>query len=381
MHFSTITGLEEAKQTLSQAITNNHMAHAQLFFGNEGSANLALALAYVTYLYCENKQNGDACGVCPSCSKTNKMIHPDVHFVFPVINKKAESSSDDDGPKKAISSSYIKEFRQLIQQNPYANINNWMELLDAENKQPNISVEESRNIIRLVSMQAYEGGYKVILIWYPELMHATAANALLKILEEPPAQTLFLLVSNYPDRLLPTILSRTQLVKIRSFTNEEIAKHLVKNNECDEQQANDLALIADGNLNEAYRVSSVTESSFQQFFRDWMRLCFKFNLAELIGVSNQFQQLGREAQKNLIHYGLSSARNAFVLGMGNTDLVKADPQNLQFLQGFSKAVTSRNIDSVFFQLNTAYYHIERNANPKIVFLDTSIQIARAFALK
>jgi DNA polymerase III subunit delta' len=380
MFFRNIIGLDETKKMLANAVDNNHMAHAQLFFGQEGSANLALALAYIAYLFCENKQNGDACGECSSCRKTSKMIHPDVNYIFPVINKK-EANSDEEGTKKALSSSFIKEFRQMVIENPYSNLKNWMETIEAENKQPLIPVEESRNIVKTVSMQAFEGGYKVLLIWYPELMNLTAANALLKILEEPPAQTLFLLVSNAPDKLLPTILSRTQLLKVRSFTNEEISEYLVKNNNCEPEQANDLALIADGNLNEAFKVYNVTESSFQQFFRDWMRMCYKFNLVELIKMANTFHQLGREAQKNLIQYGITALRNSFVYGMGAENLVKADSANMEFIRGFSKAVNSKNIDGLFSNLNTAYYHIERNGNPKLVFLDTSIQLVRAFAIK
>jgi DNA polymerase III subunit delta' len=380
MFFRDITGLEETKKTLANAIDNNHIAHAQLFFGQDGSANLALAMAYIAYLFCENKQNGDACGECSSCRKTSKMIHPDVNYVFPVINKK-DSSADDEGPKKALSSFFVKEFRQLILQNSYANLQNWMEAIEAENKQPIISAEESRNIVKLVSMQAFEGGYKVLLIWYPELMNQTAANALLKILEEPPAQTLFLLVSNAPDRLLPTIISRTQLIKVRSFNNEEISQHLIKHHNCEPEQANDLALIADGNMNEAFKVYNVTESSFQQFFRDWMRMCYKFNLVELVKMANNFQQLGREAQKNLIHYGITALRNSFVYSMGAEELVKADSTNKEFIKGFSKAVNPKNIDNLFSNLNTAYYHIERNGNPKLIFLDTSIQLVKAFAIK
>lgn len=378
MFFRNITGLAEIKKTLANAIDNNHIAHAQLFFGQEGSANMALAMAYISYLFCENKQNGDSCGECSSCRKTSKMIHPDVNYIFPVIKK--ESSGDDES-KKGLSTAYIKEFRQLILQNPYSDLKNWMQAIDAENKQPIISAEESRNVVKTVSLQAFEGGYKVLLIWYPETMNQTASNALLKILEEPPAKTIFILVSNAPDRLLPTILSRTQLIKVRSFTNEEISEHLVQYNECEPTQANDLALIADGNLNEAFKVYNVTESSFQQFFRDWMRMCYKFNLVEIIKMGNEFQQLGREAQKNLIHYGITALRNSFVYGMGGEELVKVDSVNKDFIKGFSKAVNPKNIDGLFSNLNTAYYHIERNGNPKLIFLDTSIQLVRAFAIK
>lgn len=372
MLFSEIPGLEEIKQTLIQSVVANHVHHAQLFMGTEGSANLALALAYATYINCENKGEHDSCGQCPSCIKFNKLAHPDINFVFPVSTTKQV-------PKEPMSSSFLKDWRNFVLENPYATVNDWGNFIGAENKQLNIGVEESRNIVKTLSLKAFEAEYKILFIWYPENMHVSAANALLKILEEPPYKTIFLLVTNNSEKLLTTILSRTQKIKIRSFTEEEISAALQQKQQVEAKKATQLAYLADGNYNEALRLLKEVEEDHHLFFRDWMRVCYKKNnLTELTEWAENFHKMGREVQKSLLLYGLNILRETLVYSLTGGDLVRLASEDLKFVEGFSKVLSEEKVEMICRNLNEAHYHIERNANAKIVFLDVSLIISRIF---
>jgi len=371
--FSEIPGLEEIKKTLIHSVRSNHVHHAQLFMGSEGTANLALALAYATYLNCEDKKEDDSCGQCSSCIKFKKLAHPDINFVFPVSTTKAVT-------KDPVSSLFLKDWRSFVLENPYGSLNQWGNFIGAENKQLNISVEESRNIIKTLSLKAFEAEYKVLLIWYPENMHVSAANAILKILEEPPYKTIFLLVTNNSERLLTTILSRTQKIKIPAFSEEEIKVALKQKLEVDDKKASQLAYLADGNLNEAFRLFKEVEEDHHLFFRDWMRVCYKKNnLLELVDWSENFQKLGREVQKSLILYGLNILRETLIYRVaGSGELVRLASEDLKFVEGFSKVLSEEKVERICGQLNEVFYHIERNANPKIAFLDVSLFISQVF---
>ncbi|MBX9850165.1 MAG: DNA polymerase III subunit delta [Cytophagaceae bacterium] len=369
MLFSEIPGLDEVKKTLINSVKSNHVHHAQLFMGTEGSANLAMAIAYATYINCEEKKEDDSCGTCPSCIKFKKLAHPDINFVFPISTTK-------NIPKDPMSSLFMKEWRTFVLENPYGNLNDWANHIGAENKQLNISVEESRNIIKTLSLKAFEAEYKILFIWQPENLHTSAANALLKILEEPPVKTVFLLVANNLEKILGTIQSRTQKVKIRSFTDDELKKGLVSKFQMEEKKASQLAYMADGNFNEALRLDQEAEEDHHVFFRDWMRICYKKNnWPELIEWSENFQKLGREMQKSLLQYGLNMLRETLVYSYAGDKLVRLQNEDLKFVQGFSKVLNEPKVEAIAEQLNQAHYHIERNANPKITFLDVSLYIS------
>lgn len=365
MLFKEIGGLTETKQMLIQSVRNRHVAHAQLFLGNEGSANLAMALAYATYLNCENKQPEDACGQCAACIKINKLIHPDLHSVFPVAATKKVS-------KDPLSEHFMAEWRSFTKANPYASLTDWLTRIGTENRQPNISVEESRQVLQKLSLKAFEAEFKIMLLWLPEYLHVSAANALLKILEEPPANTVFLLVAQSADKLLTTIQSRTQLVQIRSFTNQEIWHQLVDTHGVEAKRAAQLAHLAEGNLNEAIRLSQEEKNDPHETFRDWMRLCFRASYAELIEWAEKFGKMSREGQKSLLQYGMSMVRESLVFPYQE---VRLEGEERTFVEGFTKVINARKAEMLYHYLNDAYYHVERNASPKIVFLDTSLQIA------
>ena len=378
MQFAQIVGLDEVKQTLVSGVKNNHVAHAQLFFSKEGGANLALALAYATFLNCENRthESTDSCGRCASCYKFGKLIHPDLHFVFPTATTKEISKREE-----AVSTAFLREWRTFLTENPYANLKQWATALGAEGKQCIIPVHEGRNIIRSLSLKAFEAEYKILVIWLPELMNINAANAILKILEEPPAKTIFLLVSNSIENMLVTILSRTQLLNIRDFTNQEIETYLVQHQNLPAERAANLALLAEGNLNAALLMQGQDHNLSYEAFRDWMRLCFKPDLVGLLKEAEQFATLDKENQKSLLQYGLILLRQALIVKFAGEQLVKLPPETLAFAKNFGSVLSANNIRQLYEQLNQTLQHLERNASAKIVFYSLSLHIAQILKLK
>jgi len=372
MRFSDITGYDTLKKKLIQTVQQGHIAHAQLFLGPEGGPNLTLALAYLTYLNCQNKQPDDSCGECNACVKNVKCIHPDVHFVFPVSSTKNIKGKD------VVSTSFLSEWRNFIIQDPYNNASGWNSFFGGENKQLNISKEESRNIIRDLSLKAFEGDYKIMLIWLPEYMHPSAANGILKILEEPPENTVFLLVANDEKKLLSTIVSRTQIIQIRPFHDEEIKQLLVDHHFIEESKASQIAHLVDGNINEALRLAREVEDDSHKMFRDWIRLCYMGNHLELVKWTDKFSKMSKIAQQTLFQYGLSMMREALIIGNNELELSRLMGPELEFIKKFSKTLSLKVIESLTEELTQAYYHIERNAHSKILFLSVSLKINEIF---
>ncbi len=388
MQFTDIYGLHEVKKSLIQSADAGQVAHAQLFLGPEGSANLAMALAFATYLNCEKRHPNGSYDADPSADKMERLIHPDFHFVFPVSATKNITGKD------VISDSYIKEWRSFLQENPYGNVADWSAHFGGENKQLNISKEESRHIIRKLSLKAFEGRYKIVLLWMPEYLHPAAANGILKILEEPPEHTVFLLVTHDAEKLLPTIISRTQIVDIPAFSDEEIIHILTEKedagNEKQHIRIQQTATLADGNLNQAFRLMHEVEEDSHQLFRQWMRLCYTRDYTKMVEMADQFQKLGKEAQKSLLHYGLSMMRETLIMQSVDTlqaagqvedtisiekVLIRLKGDELSFVANFSKVIDFGKVDQITRLLNEAHYHLERNASPKIIFLDISLRIA------
>ncbi|ALI99694.1 DNA polymerase III subunit [Rufibacter tibetensis] len=367
MQFSQIYGHQGTKQLLLNSVKSQHVAHAQLFLGSDGSANMALALAYAQYLNCEDPQPLDSCGVCPSCNKISKRIHPDLNFVMPVTKVKDQD---------ALSKNFVTQWRAFLSDSPYQTLNDWMQFIGAENKQGTIPVGESRELVRMTSLKAFEAKYKVIVIWLPELMNASAANAFLKLLEEPPAATVFLLVSNASDKIMPTILSRTQLVKVRAFTDEEVIQYLVEQQGTERERAYQVVSLAEGNLQAARVLSQEMTSDYFTFFLSWMRLCYNHKFDGVLEQSEDFQKLGRENQKNFLQFALGLLRKVLLYGVDSKLIAFLPPPELDFVQKFAKLIHQGNGAQLSQELNDAHYHIERNAHPKITFLNTSIQIAQ-----
>lgn len=373
MLYNQIIGQQEPKHRLHKMVSENRVPHALLFSGNEGSGNLAAALAFAQHLYCINKTNEGACGKCTACNKVAKLIHPDLHLVFPIAKSKDVKSSND----------LIKEFREAFLQNPYLTLNNWFNELSAENKQPIIPVEEANDILRKLSYTSYEGSYKIMIIWQPEKMNLEAANKLLKILEEPPEKTIFILVTNNPDQLLATILSRVQLIPFYNCSEEEIAEALIKNYSVNSEVAKQTAILANGNYAEAVALLTHNEESVSYLsnFRSFMRLALKFDCGKALVWIDENAASGREKQKQFLQYGLEVFRDCLMYNYGSKDLVRLSGTEKEFLEKFAPFVNQKNYENLIEGFNSNYYYIERNANPKILFMDLLLKTNKLLNLK
>jgi DNA polymerase III subunit delta' len=370
MLFKNIIGNEETKSKLITAINNGHIAHALLFSGNEGSANLALALAFITYLNCENRLEDDSCGVCPSCHKSLKLIHPDVKFSFPFITFK---------DKDPISDNLLGEWRNFVLQDPFNNATGWSTYFGGEDKQLYISVDESRQIIRKLTLKPFEAMLNVMLIWLPEYMNSSAANALLKEIEEPPDNSIFILVTNDIKRLIPTILSRTQVIQIQPFTDEELIRILVEKHFIEKDNAGKIAHLVNGNINEALRLAREVEYNSHVMFRDWMRLCYQEDLIQLMQFTEKYQSLGKVSQQTLLLYGLSMLRESLVWNLDQSQLTRVMGEELDFVKKFSVIIDPGTIEKLALLISEASYHLERNANVKILFIDLSLRVSEIFS--
>jgi len=370
MTFADIPNQAAVKQLLRQSVQRQHVAHAQLFRGQEGGAALALALAYAQFLNCEDRAADaeDSCGHCPACTKTAKLAHPDLNFIVPVTTTKTVA-------KDAVSSKFMAEWRAFVLDNPYQGLNDWMQHIGAENKQGNISKDEAVQILKLVSLKAFEARFKIVILWLPELMHPAAANAVLKLLEEPPPATIFLLVSHAAEQLLPTIISRVQPVVVRPFSEDDITAYLHTKYQVPEVKARQVAQLADGSLGAALASrDSNADHDYFEFFVKWMRQAYSQKAAEIIKHSEAFQKLGRENQKELLSYSLVLLRKVLLFGIDPKFVPHLPAAELDFVTKFSKLVTPRNADLLTKELNEAHYHIERNANAKMVFVDSSLRM-------
>ncbi|BEH00340.1 DNA polymerase III subunit delta' [Bacteroides sedimenti] len=369
MLFREVIGQEEVKRKFLLEVKENRIPHAQLLCGPEGVGKLPLAIAYARYLLCPNRTEEDACGVCPSCVKINKLAHPDLHFVFPIVKKKNSS-------KDVVCDDYIKEWRNFVLNNPYFNLNHWLKELDAENAQAIIYSKESDEILRKLSLKSSEGGYKVMIIWLPEKMHETCANKLLKLLEEPPTQTVFLLVSENPDMMLSTILSRTQRVNVRHITEEKISEVLKTSYGLTDQDAQITAHLANGNYIRAMETIHLNEENklFFELFVSLMRLSYQRKIREMKAWSEQLAGMGRERQKSFLEYAQRMIRENFILNFHRKEMSYMNREEMNFSARFAPFVNERNAIQIMEELSLAQQHIEQNVNAKMVFFDFSLKM-------
>jgi len=372
MKFSDIVGQREVIKRLIQTVEENRISHAQLFLGPQGSGNLALALAYAQYISCQDRKFDDSCGECLSCIKYQKLIHPDLHFAFPVASTR-------EFPTEPVSNYFLPEWRESVLNNPYLNLFEFLGNLGIENKQGNISVKECQDIIKKLSLKSFESEYKVMIIWMPEKMMPVAANRLLKTLEEPPEKTLFILVTENQDQLLKTIISRTQLVKINKLKDSDIADALLDDYNgysVSPEKAATIARLADGDFNEALRMLEEDDVQHEssEFFQKWMRICYKREVPEAMNQIEEFAKFGRERQKNFFAYCLDLVRECMLLNYTGSQMVRLAGTELGFAEKFAPFINQNNIVEITEEINKASYHIERNANPKVLFLDLSFKL-------
>jgi DNA polymerase III subunit delta' len=369
MLFSQLPGLAEVKKVLIDAVRNNHIAHAQLFLGAEGALNLPLALAYSTYLHCQNKGEADSCGICPACSKSLKYIHPDTHFVFPIGNIKGSKDEESFKIEK------LKTWRSFLLQQPFGNMEDWATFYGGEDKQANISREESREIVKALSLKPFESKNKVMIIWQPEYMHPSAANGILKILEEPSPNTFFILITNAADRLLPTIISRTQLITVPLLRDEELENFLTEQG-ADAKRVPKAAQLADGSLNLAQKILTQEEDNNTQRFIEWMRTCFKRDFVTLVGMAEEYHALDKLGQKNMLTYSINMLRETLLHVSGAGGINRTRGEELQFVQNFGKVLTWQKIEKATKLMSEATYHLERNGSAKMIFLDLSVNLSK-----
>ncbi len=363
--FSKVIGHAALKAKLIGNIREGRVPHAQLMVGPRGGGNLAMALAYAQYLLCEEKGVVDACGACPSCLQMAKLEHPDLHLAFPIFFTDKVKTCE----------SFLADWRKEVLAEPYLDIEHWRDRLESENKQLRMGVDIAQEIQRKLSMKSFRGGYKVMLIWQPEQMDAAAANKLLKVLEEPEPNTVFLLVSTDSEQLLATILSRAQLTKVPALRPTELAEALQgRFPELSKDEAMGIALRSEGDLLEAVEMANKGEEELFVFFRDWLRACFRREVVAAVDFGDGFQKLGRERQKSLVRYGLYLIRQCMLQWQQVPELVRVQGQEQEFVQNFSKLLNERNVDGIRRELETAHGHIERNANPKVLFMDLSYRM-------
>ena len=387
MQFSDVIGQSSVKEHLVQMVSNNRLSHALLFLGKEGVGALPLAIAFAQYVVCE-KVNGkqssgpsllgtespgpitqfhtDSCGTCPSCIKARQLVHPDIHFTYPVITKKPG--------EKPISTDFISEWRHFISENPYRNLYDWLQFIHAENKQGNITAAECNDIIRKLNLKSFESEYKILIIWMPELM-GKEGNKLLKLIEEPPPKTLFIFVAENESLVLPTILSRTQLIKIAPLTNQEVESALELKAGAKMERARQVSLISEGNYREALMLIQNAEEDWHSQLREWLNALLKNGPAAQVKWIDEISKQGREKQKQFIKYFIQLLEHAIKLrAIGKEDNQVFDNET-DFAIRLNKICNISQQDAIIKELDKASYYIERNANAKMLFHALSIKLS------
>lgn len=367
MLFKDIIGHKDIRQRLITSLQAGRISHAQLFAGSTGYGSLALALAFAQYVFCTGDKKEDSCGCCPSCKKMQKLIHPDLHFVFPVVRK----------AKSPVSDEYINEWRNLLLKSPYFNLEDWQSAMGVEdNAQAAIYTEESANILRKLNLKAFESDYKIMILWLPEKMNPECSNKLLKIVEEPYDKTLFLMVSEHPEQLIATIRSRTQKIHIPPLEKEEIKQHLTAEKGINEEKAGEYAHIAAGNWYKALRLLNESEEQVynQEKFICLMRLCWERKMVSVNEWVNEISSIGRERQKSFLSHTLRMLRENFIKNFGLSSLNYMTEREKNFSVKFSPYVHEGNITPLSEEFERAYHDIGRNGNARIIFTDLCIKV-------
>lgn len=371
MLFNEIIGQDHIKKHLKTSAENGRIPHAQLFVGKEGSGTLPMAIAYAQFLLCHFSENVEACNL-----KCNKLQHPDLHFAFPVTTSESIKSHP-------VSDLFLDDWRQFIENQSYGSLFNWLQHIGVENKQGLISVDEAEIIVKKLQLKSHEGGFKVMIIWMAEKMNTAAANKLLKLIEEPPQKTIFLLTTENEEQLLSTIKSRCQALYFPVLSEQDIVNSLMVNYQKTANEATTMAHQAEGNYNRALQLlqNDASDFVFEEWFVEWIRTAFraKGNVAvvqQLITWSEMISKTGRETQKRFLEYCLQFFRQALLLNYKSEQLVFMETKTDFKLSKFAPFVHSNNIFDIEKELNEAMYHIERNGNSKIIFLDLSIKLTR-----
>lgn len=379
MFFKDISGHTSIKEKLISTIREERISHALLFAGPQGNGKLAMAIAYAQYLSCKDKKEDDSCGKCMSCIKYNKLIHPDLHFVFPVVSSKKNT--------KPVSDDYLTEWRSFILESQYHSFENWLEKIGVENKQAGIFAHESSKIIHKLNLKTFEADYKVMIIWMPEKMNISAANKLLKILEEPSPKTLFILVSENTEMIIQTILSRTQLVKIPKISRTDMYKTLSENYDLSEERKLEVVRVSSGNFVKAIDVMNSENEGENEFFlkfAEMMRNCYSVKIEKLILWSEEMSAMGREKLKLFFVYSMKMLRENFILNISaenKNEIGFLANKELEFAEKFSQFIHKNNIYLLNEEFNLALKHIERNGYDRLILLDLALKTTKLLKVK
>ena len=377
MHFNDILGQESIKNHLKTSADNGRIPHAQLFVGKEGSGTLPMAIAYAKYLLCTTSENKEACEL-----KCTNLAHPDLHFAFPV-------TTNDSVKKHPVSDLFITDWRSFLKEHPYGSLYNWLQYIGVENKQGMIGVDEAEKIVKSLRLKSYEGGFKIMIIWMAEKMNISAANKLLKLIEEPPEKTVFILITENEELIINTIKSRCQAVYFPALSEENISDSLIKREQISKNLAVKTAQQSEGNYNKALQIleSNSSDVIFEEWFITWVRAAFKAKgnaavVQQLVAWSDAIAKSGRETQKRFLAYCLQFFRQAMLLNYKSEGLVFLETQTQGFdLRKFAPFIHGGNILNIEKEVNDALYHIERNGNAKIILLDLSIKLTRLLHTK
>ncbi len=371
MLFSEVIGQDETKLKLKVSVKAGRIAHAQMFYGPDGCGSLPLAIAYAQYIACTGNRDEESCGKCSSCLKFSRLIHPDLHFVFPVNTTKKIV-------KDPVSDDFIPEWREFVLKDPYFQSGSWYDFIGIENKQGIISKKDSDSILRKLSLKSFESDYKFMVIWLPEKMNAAAANVLLKLMEEPPAKTLFLLVSEEPGLVLTTIASRTQQIKLSPISDEALKMAITNKFTLTETESNNAIRLANGSYIRAInaiQTSEENENNLKEFVAI-MRLCWTRNFPEINDWVEAMAGTGREGLKSFFEYSIRLVRENFILNVYQPKLVYMTKEEWNFAAKFHQFINGNNVIAIYDEMNKASADIERNGYAKIVLFDFALRLTK-----
>lgn len=370
MFFKEVIGQDAIKQRLIQSVNEERVSHAQLLSGPEGTGKLALALAYAQYVACTNRQGNDSCGECPSCKKIKKLIHPDLHFVFPVVKTPKF--------KEPVSDNFMDDWRLMIAKTPYFNVNQWFEQIGVDNAQGMIYSHQSEEIIRKLSLKSYESEYKMMIIWLPEKMHEACANKLLKMIEEPPVKTLFILITESLEDIISTIRSRCQMISVPPIDEDSLTKALTQLPEAEGADIRNIVHLAKGNYSKALELLQPDEQTLFNLerFKELMRLSYGRKFTELFGWVEQVAGIGREKQKTMLSYFLASVRENFIYNLKRRELSFMSSPEEDFSKRFSPFINERNVQELAEVFETGHGHVGMNGNPRIIFTDIAFKVVK-----
>jgi len=374
MLFSNIIGQKEIKKRLLSLVRDKRLSHAIMLKGKEGVGSLPLSIAFAQYILCENKKDNDACGECAACKKVQKLIHPDLHFIFPVIK---------DSSKPSISDYYIEDWRNQLQEDRYFTLADWEYRLSEGKKKSAIYVDESSEIIKKLNFKAFESDYKVMIIWLPEKMNQQTANKLLKTLEEPAEKTVLILVAENTDFILPTILSRVQQINVPAIKKEDIKSYLSQNYSLSEDLLDFAINYGKGSLPETIKSIETSKNQHQYFlwFTQLMRFNYANKMLDVINLTDEILSKDKSQLQNFLSYSIRYIRDNFMLNQQQDNLVFLIEEEQEFADKFSNFITENNIEKIYTTFNNALININRNANVKIQMQILSIELVRAFSMK